>query len=77
MANLNRNLEDARVEGLRTASVTLVIGWVVVGFAVMCGIYLVQTYREGTEVWRVMDFVMFAIGLTLVMVGSRRRRLYS
>jgi hypothetical protein len=66
--------EDARLAGLQEGSIAMVVGWIILGMAALCGLFLFQTFREGTLLWRNMTLVMGAIGFVLVLWGNYRRK---
>ena len=66
--------EDQRLAELQRGSATMVVGWIILGMASVCGLFLFQTFRDGTLVWRNLTLVMGAIGFVLVLWGNYLRK---
>ncbi|HEX8924965.1 MAG TPA: hypothetical protein VF786_04195 [Terriglobales bacterium] len=66
--------EDRRLAELQRGSVAMVVGWIILGMAALCGLLFFQTFRDGTLLWRNMTLVMGAIGFVLVLWGNYRRK---
>ncbi len=64
---------DMRVEGARLGAVTKTVGWVLLGFAMILGIYTFIDVREGTDLilWTV--GILAVLGFVLIAVGNHRR----
>ena len=66
--------EDLRLACLQRGSVAMTVGWIILGMAALCGLFLFQTFREGTLLWRNLTLVMGAIGFVLVLWGNYVRK---
>ena len=66
--------EDERLAGLQRGSVIMTVGWIILGMAALCGLFLFQTFRDGTLVWRNLTLVTGAIGFVLVLWGNYLRK---
>lgn len=74
---VDRRTEDVRLEAQRVGQMMAVIGWTILVVAIIGGIFVFQTYREGTYVWRYLVYAMGLVGAVLIFLGSRKRRVNS
>ena len=63
---------DAKTQAQRRGSIALAVGWTLLSFAMMMGIYVFQDLREGT---RFMIGYSGAIGLVGVLTAGYGHRL--
>lgn len=65
--------QDNRLDSQHTGSVLLTVGGILLGMALLLGIYTFQDIREGTStlLWTVS--VLTVIGLVLVAFGAWKR----
>lgn len=77
MATVDRRTEDAKIDRMRTGSITMMAGWILLGMAILFGVFVFQEYRDGTHLWRYFIYGMGLIGLVLVLVGARQRKMNS
>lgn len=70
---LDNRETDLRVEGARLGSVLKTVGWTLLGFAILLGIYTFMDVREGTDtiLWTV--GILAVLGIALIGVGQFRR----
>jgi hypothetical protein len=58
----------------RRASVALAVGWTLLAFAMMAGIYIFQDIREGSRLFIDYSGVLALLGLMVIGYGGRLRR---
>lgn len=66
--------EDKRINAQRNGLVMSVAGWVILIVAIFCSVLLIQTYRDGTHLWRYMVYALALVGGLLVVLGKRQIR---
>ena len=64
---------DAKVAAQRRASVALAVGWTLLAFAMIAGIYIFQDIREGSRFFIVYSGVLALLGLTVIGYGRHLR----
>ena len=65
---------DVRMQALRRGSVALAVGWTMLAFAMLMGIYVFQDLREGTRFMIVYSGVIAAAGMVTAGYGQHLRR---
>lgn len=65
---------DARVAIQRRGSAALAVGWTLLAFAMIAGIYVFQDIREGTFFFRLYAGVLALAGLVIIGYGHHLRR---
>jgi hypothetical protein len=65
---------DAKMAAQRRGSVALAVGWTLLAFAMIAGIYVFQDFREGTRLFVHYAGVLALLGLMMVGYGRRLRR---
>jgi len=75
MAELQRKpaQEDAAIEGRRSGSLMMVLGWIILGMAALVGIFVFNAIRDGDMMWPTFAGILGVIGLGLVIAGARAR----
>jgi hypothetical protein len=58
----------------RQGSMVFVLGWVLVGWAVLCTIYLWSSLAVGSSFWLWCTGVLGIVGLAMVAIGTRMRK---
>ncbi len=74
MAHVDRVHEDVKIEGLQEASAAASIGILFLVVSGIAGIFVFQTFRSGTDFWRIYIGVLGLIGVLLTGYGMRGRR---
>jgi len=74
MAHRDQVHEDVRIESMQEASAALSIGVLFLVVSGIAGIFMFQTFRSGTEFWRIYAGILGTIGIVLIGIGMRRRR---
>jgi hypothetical protein len=69
------DLYDAKLQAQRRGSVALAVGWTLLGFAMLVGIFVFQDLREGTRLFIGYSGVLALAGAILLGYGTRLRRL--
>jgi hypothetical protein len=65
---------DARVAIQRRGSAALAVGWTLLAFAMIAGIYVFQDIREGTFFFRLYAGVLAVAGIVIIGYGQHLRR---
>ncbi len=65
---------DNTVENRRLGSVLLTAGWVLLWMDGIAGIFFFNSLRDGSWFWPIAVGIVGALGLVLVIMGSRYRR---
>ena len=65
---------DVKVALQRRGSAALAVGWTLLAFAVITGIYFFQDVREGTFFFRIYASVLAFAGLVIIGYGQHLRR---
>jgi len=65
---------DETVENRRLGSVLLTLGWILLWFTAGLGIFFFISLRSGSWFWPIWLGIQGALGLVLVIMGSRYRR---
>lgn len=65
---------DNTVENRRLGSVLLTIGWILLWFDAMLGVFFFHSLRNGSMFWPIWLGIQGVLGLALVMIGTRYRR---
>jgi hypothetical protein len=65
---------DNTVENRRLGTVMLTIGWILLWFDAMLLIYFYSSVRDGSMFWPTWVAIEGIIGLALVIMGTRYRR---
>jgi hypothetical protein len=73
LAKLEQAQEDARLRQQRTGSQAMILGFVILGFAAVLGIYNFADLREGTRLMLSMSGGLAFIGLVLIAFGEYKR----
>ena len=66
---------DNTVENRQLGSVMLTAGWVLLWFDAILAIYFFRSLRDGSYFWPAWVTIQGAIGLALVIAGTRYRRI--
>ena len=66
---------DAKMAAQRRGSVALAVGWTLLAFAMITGIYIFQDLREGTRFFVHYAGVLALLGLMSIGYGNRLRRM--
>jgi len=77
MAHMDRVHEDAEIEAMQEASAAASIGILFLVVSGIAGIFVFQTFRSGTEFWRIYVGVLGLIGLLLTAWGFHSRHEHS
>ena len=70
----NQAAIDDTVENRRLGSVLLTVGWVLLWMDALLGIYFFISLRGGSWFWPIWLGIEGALGLVLVIMGTRYRR---
>jgi hypothetical protein len=65
---------DDTVENRRLGSVFLSLGWILLWFDAMLGVFFFISLRSGSWFWPIWLGIEGALGLALVMMGTHYRR---
>ena len=65
---------EARMGRERNASFMLTLGWIILGFAVMLGVFWYNSVKDGDLFWRAMTGSIGFIGAVLIGVGNYFRK---
>jgi hypothetical protein len=74
---MDRVHEDTKIEDMQEASEAAAIGILFLVVSGVAGIYVFQTFRSGTEFWRIYVGVLGLIGLLLTAWGFHGRHKHS
>lgn len=77
MAHIDRDREDVKIEAMQEASAAGSIGILFLMVAGIAGIFTFQSFRSGTDFWRIYTGVLGLIGIVLTGIAVRGRRLNS
>jgi hypothetical protein len=66
--------EEKLQENRRIGSLMLTLGWILLAMNGLAAMFVFQDIREGTHLWLIMGTVVGVIGLTLIAVGTIKRR---
>jgi hypothetical protein len=70
----NQTSIDNTVENRRLGSIMLTLGWILLWFDAMLVVYLYSSVRDGSMFWPTWVAIQGIIGLGLVIMGTRYRR---
>lgn len=65
---------DNTVQNRRLGSIMLTLGWILLWMDALLFIYFFQSLREGSLFWPIWIAIEGILGLALVMMGTRYRR---
>ena len=65
---------DAKMAAQRRGSAALAVGWTLLAFAMIAGIYVFQDIREGSRLFVDYSGVLALLGLMVLGYGRRLRR---
>ena len=65
---------DAKVQAQRRGSIALAVGWTLLCFAMLVGIFVFQDYREGTHLFIAYSGIIALLGVLSVGYGQHLRR---
>jgi hypothetical protein len=65
---------DNTVENRRLGSVMLTAGWILLWFDAILLVYFFTSIRDGTYFWPIWTTIQAAVGLALVLAGTRFHR---
>jgi hypothetical protein len=74
---MDRVHEDAEIEAMQEASAAASIGILFLVVSGIAGIFVFQTFRSGTEFWRIYVGLLCLIGLLLTALGFHSRHEHS
>jgi hypothetical protein len=77
MSHLDRDREDVKIEAMQEASAAGSIGVLFLIVSGIAGLFVFQSFRSGTDFWRIYTGVLGLIGIVLTGIGMRGRRLNS
>jgi len=78
MAQKDRVHEDEKIEGMQeSTSAAMAIGILFLMISGIAGIFVFQSFRSGTDFWRIYTGVLGLIGVLLTGYGMRGRRINS
>jgi hypothetical protein len=77
MSHLDRDREDVKIEAMQEASAAGSIGVLFLIVSGIAGLFVFQSFRSGTDFWRIYTGVLGLIGIVLTGTGMRGRRLNS
>ncbi len=66
---------DNTVENRRLGSVMLTAGWILLWFDAVLLVYFFTSIRDGTYFWPIWTTIQGAVGLALVIAGTRFHRI--
>jgi hypothetical protein len=70
----NSRSYDARMRAQRRGSIALAVGWTLLVFAMLMGMYVFQDLREGTRLMIAYSGAVAMAGIMAVSYGLRLRR---
>ena len=70
----NQAAIDNTVENRRLGSIFLTLGWVLLWFDAMLGVFFFISLRSGSLFWPIWLAIEGVLGLALVIMGTRYRR---
>lgn len=65
---------EARMRRERSGSFMLTLGWIILGFAVMLGVFWYNSVKDGDLLWRAMTGSIGFIGVVLIGLGNYFRK---
>ena len=77
MTHIDRDREDVKIEAMQEASAAGSIGVLFLIVSGIAGLFVFQSFRSGTEFWRIYTGVLGLIGIALTGIAVRGRRLNS
>ena len=75
MAHIDRLHEDIKIEAMQeSTSVPLAIGVLLLVVSGIAGMFVFQSFRSGTDFWRIYTGILGGLGILLIGWGLRGRR---